>query len=174
MIRKTPLFSSIDQEKERIEKERELGEKIKRFNDIYLMLFLVVTIVIGFGSTSFAKEGLSYTIMFTLLSIGLWMFGHAYGFKSFNQDLEVQAKILAWFFASLVSSTVLLKFVVGVPTLNLDYSVVSIIVSVVLTSLSYRYLREAIPKIEKFQLFWILLQVVFGAVYVVFVLRIGL
>jgi hypothetical protein len=165
-----PLFPRIDAENSQKEKERELREKIKRFNDIFSMLFLVITIVISVGANSFAKENLSYTIMFTLLSLGLWMFGHAIGSKPINLDLEVQAKIFAWAYASLVAGTVLLKFATGVSTLDFNYSWLCILASVFLTFLSYLYLKEAMSERQQTvflrNLFFIVFFSLMYAVYV--------
>lgn len=169
MIMEEPLFPSEDKEKKQKEKERKLHEKIKRFNDIFSMLFLVITIVISVGAIRFPNENLSFTIIFTMLSLGFWMFGHAIGYK--YQDLEVQVKISAWVFASLVASTVLLKFAIGVSALSLEWSSFCIFVSIVLTILSSLYFKEVIFESKQPRLTMIVL-LFFGIIYAVYIYKI--
>ena len=131
------------------ESERKNRKKIKRFDDIYRMLFLVITIMVSFGSNTFEQVNLWTTIGFILISLAIWMIGHAIGAHSLGQETEVASKLLAWSLATLVAPIVFLKFAFKIPTLSYELVAISVLLSIGFTVLPYKWLREALSPTQQ-------------------------
>lgn len=85
-------------------------EKIKRFDDIFKVLFLVITIMIAFGSQESINLNLWNNLHFIIVPLVLWIIGHAVGTYVSLKGTESCLKIGAWAFASVAVSIVFLKF----------------------------------------------------------------
>jgi len=130
-------------------RKRENRNKIRRFDDIFRMLLIIITIIIAIGSNSFGNVNLWTTIIFILLALILWMFGHSIGAKPIFEDLEVWLKLYAWAFASLVAPIVFLKFALNVSTLSYSWVGVCVFASIFSTFLPYRWLGKMLSKRQK-------------------------
>jgi hypothetical protein len=82
--------------------ESTVTEKLKRFNEAYSLLFVVVTILLTVGATSFEKIDLSATVSFILVSLVAWIFGHLLGANQSFRHVEIQFKLTARLYASLL------------------------------------------------------------------------
>jgi hypothetical protein len=139
-------YRSVEEDKKK--KQRENRKKIKRFDDIFRMLFLVITIMISVGSNTFGNVNLWTTIGFIAFSLIFWMLGHAMGAYKFL-DTEVSLKLYAWAFASFVAPIIFIKFALGLSTLGFGWVVVSFFSSLVLTVSPYYYLRSALDSRQR-------------------------
>jgi cation transport ATPase len=124
----------------------ETKEKIKRFNDIYSIVFIVITILLSVGANTFAKENLAGTLIFTFGSLVIWALGHSIGAKASLQEKEIQIKIIAWFCASLVACAVILKYILGTTKLNPVISLWLMLASFLLTTAFFVYLRNGLSE----------------------------
>jgi hypothetical protein len=60
----------------------DVSEHLKRFNDIYTLLFVVITILLTVDITLFDLADFGLTILFTVGSLAVWTFGHLLGAKT--------------------------------------------------------------------------------------------
>lgn len=74
------------------------------------MLFVVITILLTVGASSFKKTDLGPTVSFILESLAAWLFGHLIGANQVLRHIEIQFKLIAWLYASLVASDVILTY----------------------------------------------------------------
>jgi hypothetical protein len=127
----------------------EVDERLKRFNDVYSLLFVVITILLTVGATTFEKANLGATITFILGSLAFWVLGHLIGAKPSLRHIEIQLKLIAWLYASLVASDVILKYALGVTDLTDVWSAFCIVASVGSGAVLFYYLREGIHRRDK-------------------------
>jgi len=90
------------------EDEKE-AEKVRRFDDVFRMLMVVMSITTSVG-LSLYKIDLRPALDYFLLSLGFWMFAHLTGSNEPLKNLEKEFKITSWFFALLVAGSTLAKF----------------------------------------------------------------
>lgn len=102
----------------------ELQEKIKRFNYVYFIVF-IITIMLAIGANTFAKDNLAGAILFSFGSLAIWVYGHLIGAKPSQQENEIKVKLIAWLFVSLVACTVILKYILNTTSLDSTLSIIS-------------------------------------------------
>ena len=124
-------------------------EQLKRFNDIYTLLFIVITILLTIDITLFDFSDFGLTILFTVGSLAVWAFGHLLGAKAGLRHIEIQLKLIAWLYASLVASDVIVKYALRASVLSGWWSSVCIIVSVASGLALFVYLRKGIRRWDK-------------------------
>jgi hypothetical protein len=107
-----------------------IAEKLRRFNDVYSLLFVVITILLTVGASSFEKTDLGPTVSFILGSLAAWIFGHLIGANQVLRHIEIQFKLIAWLYASLVAGDVILKYALDIPNLTGSWSALCIFFSV--------------------------------------------
>jgi hypothetical protein len=149
--------------------ESGVSERLKRFNDVYSLLFVVITILLTVGISTFEKTDLGATITFILGSLAFWVLGHLIGAKPSVRHIEVQLKLIAWLYASLVASDVILKYALGVTDLTDLWSAFCIVASVGSGAALFYYLREGIHRRDRAE-FSVILAVLVAALvlYVVY------
>lgn len=93
-------------------------ERLRRFNDVYSLLFVVITILLTVGADTFEKVNLGSTVAFILGSLIAWIVGHLIGAQTSLRHIEIQFKLIAWLYASLVAGDVVLKYALEIPNLT--------------------------------------------------------
>jgi hypothetical protein len=108
-------------------------EKIKRFDDIFRMLLLIVTILLSVGVGK-------VNLIFILVPLFWWMVGHAVGHK--YEDLEVECKLYALLFTSFIVIVMLIKSALGLSELSSLLRVASFFFSFTLTTMASQLFKE--------------------------------
>lgn len=147
----------------------DVNERLKRFNDAYTLLFVVITVLLTVGANTFERQNLGATIAFILGSLVAWVFGHLIGANSSLRHIEIQFKLMAWLYASLVAADVVLKYAFEVPNLTDLWSVLCIVASVCSGFALFYFLRAGIHRRDKDE-FSILIAVLAAALvlYVIY------
>jgi len=99
--------------------ETETSDKLKRFDDVFRMLILVMTITVSIGFRTYTGLNLWGTLGYFIMSLSFWMLAHIVGSNSLYSDLEVSMKLNAWVLASLVTASTFAKFGLKTETLDL-------------------------------------------------------
>jgi hypothetical protein len=146
-----------------------VSEQLKRFNDIYTLLFVVITILLTVDITLFDTIDFGLTILFTVGSLAVWGFGHLLGAQIDLRHIEIQFKLIAWLYASLVASDVIVKYALRASALTGWWSSLCIFVSIFSGLALFVYLRSGIRRRDKDELA-VLLAVLVAALilYVVY------
>jgi hypothetical protein len=131
-------------ERRRWNEQRENSKRIKRFDDIFKILFLVITIMISFGSQDSIDLNLWNNLYFIVVPLVFWIFGHAVGAYVTLKETEAGLKLGAWAFASVAVSIVFLKFALRSPVLSYEWFFVGVIFSIAITWLAFLYLKKAL------------------------------
>jgi hypothetical protein len=93
------------------------SEKLKRFDDIFRMLVVVMTVTTSIGLTTYKIELLS-SLPYFVMALAFWMLGHLAGSDERFREIEAQAKVIGWFLALLVTASTLGKFILKEPSLG--------------------------------------------------------
>jgi hypothetical protein len=124
-------------------------ERLKRFNDAYTILFVVITILLTVNITLFESADFGLTILFILASLAAWIFGHLIGASVELRHVEIQFKLTAWLYASLVAGDVVLKYALGLANLTGWWSTLCIFTSATSGFALFYYLRMGIRRRDK-------------------------
>jgi hypothetical protein len=139
-------------------------EKIKRLDDIFRMLLLVITIMLSVG---FGKVNL----VFILAPLFFWMLGHAIG--QFDGDSEILLKFTAWFYTSFIVIVILIKSASGLSELSITLRISSFIISLLPTALAIHWLTHTFDEerahIIRRRLWWIVTSFVPLLFYVYYI-----
>jgi hypothetical protein len=81
--------------------------------------------MLSIGAYTFAKVNLAVTILFSFVSLAIWVCGHLIGAKPAQRENEIKVKLIAWLFVSLVACTVILKYVLNTASLDSTLSIIS-------------------------------------------------
>lgn len=130
-------------------KQKENRNKIKRFDDIFRMLLLTLTIIISVGSITFEKINLLSALFFILTPMAFWMIGHAVGSYPNSDYIETEFKLLSWGFVSLAIPIVSFKFMLEGSTLSYELVGICTLISMGLTYLPYRWLKEILSDYQR-------------------------
>jgi len=122
-----------------------LYEKLKRFDDVFRMLLVVMTISMSIGLSTYSGFNLWLTLLYFVLSITFWTFAHLLGSNPLHTDLEICVKIYAWTLALLVTMSALAKSALKVSVLDFATKIPIAIVTLVFTIMAYHWLGELIP-----------------------------
>jgi hypothetical protein len=139
-------------------------EKIKRLDDIFRMLLLVITIMlsVGFGRVN---------LVFILAPLFFWMLGHAIG--QFDEDSEILLKFTAWFYTSFIVIVILIKSASGLSELSITLRISSLIISLLPTVLAIHWLTHTFDEerahIIRRRLWWIVTSFVPLLFYVYYI-----
>lgn len=131
--------------------QQSIKETFRRFDDIYRMFLLVVTITISIGSISYnsaLKIDLWSGLGFILLSLVTWMIGHAIG-EGDNRQFSLLLKMYAWISVSLVAFTTFLKFWLNTSTLGSSLVLMSVVFSLIATLLPFLWLSKTLSQSAK-------------------------
>ena len=123
-------------------------EKLKRFDDVFRMILLIITISITFSQAS-TEISLEPTLIWVFFALLFWIFGHIGGFYPDVKSPEIYLKLIGWFFLSLVSITVLSKLTLSTSILVENFSIFLLLCSYFLTLLPYAYFRKNLDEIER-------------------------
>jgi hypothetical protein len=126
-----------------------LSERLKRFNDAYKLLFVVIAILLTVNITLFDSADFALTILFSGGSLAAWIFGHLLGAQATLRHVEIQFKLIAWLYASVVASDVILKYALSLPDLAGWWSTVCIFASVSSGLALLYYLRAGVRRRDK-------------------------
>jgi hypothetical protein len=69
-----------------------ISDRLKRFNDIYTLLFVVITSLLTFNIALFDTGDFAFTILFILGSLSAWTVGHLIGANAQLRYVQVQLK----------------------------------------------------------------------------------
>jgi hypothetical protein len=130
----------------------DIFEQLKRFNDVYTLLFVVITILLTVDITLFDSADFGLTVLFIVGSLGVWAFGHLLGAKTDLRHVEIQFKLIAWLYASLVASDVIVKFALRLSVLSGWWASLCIVVSVLSGLALFAYLRRGIKRRDRDEL----------------------
>ena len=160
---------AFKREREELKKkeQNENQERIKRFDDIFRVLFLVITIMISFGSQGSINLNLWKNLYFIIVPLALWIVGHAVGTHPLLEGTEASLKLYAWAFASVAVSIVFLKFALNSPTLSYEWFFVGVIFSIMITVLAFLYLRKLLSPYLKRNLLIVILFELISLLYAV-------
>jgi hypothetical protein len=160
---------AFEKEKEELrnKEQNENRGRIKRFDDIFKMLFLVITIMISFGSQSPINLNLWNNLYFIVVPLTFWILGHAIGTYSTVIDTEAGFKLGAWAFASVAVSIVFLKFALRSPTLSYEWFFACVIFSIVITWLAFLYLKKVLSPYLKRNFMIVIVLEFFSLLYAV-------
>lgn len=122
----------------------ELVEKLKRFDDVFSMLLLVMTVTTSIGLNTYSGLDLWLTLGYLVVSLGLWALGHSVGFNSLFRSLEASIKQTAWVLALLVTGSTFAKFALRTSMLNLGARLLVFLVTLALTIVAYYWFGESI------------------------------
>lgn len=126
-----------------------VSDKLKRFNDIYTLLFVVITILLTVDITLFDTTDFGLTVLFVVGSLVVWALGHLLGANSGLRHVEVQLKLIGWLYASLVACDVVVKFALRLSVLSGWWASLCIVVSVLSGLAFFAYLRQGIRRRDK-------------------------
>lgn len=129
-----------------------ISEHLKRFNDIYTLLFVVITILLTVDISFFDLADFGLTVLFTVGSLLFWAFGHLLGAKSILRHVEIQLKLIGWLYASLVACDVVVKFALRLSVLSGWWASLCIVVSVSSGLALFAYLRHGIKRRDRGEL----------------------
>lgn len=143
-------------------------DKVRRFDDIFRMLLLVMTVTISIGLNTYSGINLWSTLGYFLMALTLWMFGHLIGSNEFHEDDEIVFKLTAWTFALLVTAVVLTKFTLKVSELGYVVKILIFLITIFVTLLVYSWFRELIHPIarRKFVLNIATILIIYGYGYI--------
>lgn len=127
-------------------KQEENTEKIKRFDDIFRMLLLVITIVL---SARVGNVNLWNNLGVIFLALALWMFGHAYGMRWSFGDIEIWFKLYAWAITSFIGSIILIKVVLLISIVSWEWVIFSSILSICITIPPLYWFRKMLNNYQK-------------------------
>jgi hypothetical protein len=132
--------------KEQIKRETEEKkvDKLKRFDEVFRMLLLVMTITTSIGLSSYRGIDLSFTLLYLLMALGLWMFSNLIGSNTSFSRLEILFKIHAWVLALLVTMSTFGKFWLKVSELNPTAKIPISVFTFILAFASYHYFDDTI------------------------------
>jgi hypothetical protein len=116
-------------------------------------VFIVIAIFLTVGASTFEKVNLGATIAFILGSLSAWIFSHLIGAKPSLRHIEIQIKLIAWLYASLVAGDVVLKYALEVTDLTSLWSAFCIFASVSSGLALFYYLRKGIHRRDRDEFF---------------------
>jgi len=123
------------------EEETRISHRLKRFDDVFRMLLLVMTITTSIGFTTYSGITLWGTLTFLVMALALWSLGHL----TPTRHLEIVVKLFAWSATLLVTTSTFAKFALKVSTLD-DMTKISVaVLSFILTVAAYLWFRSSIP-----------------------------
>lgn len=123
------------------EEETRISHRLKRFDDVFKMLLLVMTITTSIGFTTYSGITLWGTLIFLVMALGLWSLGHLTSI----QHLEIVVKLFAWSATLLVTTSTFAKFALKVSTLDDVTKIPVAALSFILTFAVYLWFRSSIP-----------------------------
>jgi hypothetical protein len=124
------------------QKQQLVTDTFKRFDDIFRMFLILVTIMMSIGSIS-NSSGVQINLWsgfgFIILSLIFWMLGHAIGEGDYRQ-LTVLLKSYAWISVCMVAIVTFFKFWYNLSTLTYSTVILSAIFAIVATVLPFSWL----------------------------------
>jgi len=137
------------------------SEKLKRFDDIFRMLVIVMTITTSIGLSTY-KIGLLSSLPYFVMALAFWMLGHLAGSSKLFRNIEAQAKVIGWFLALLVTASTLSKFILNEPSLGYYEKVGIGVFAYLLTAPAYYWFSEFVPPARR-RIYLLLLSVIMWA-----------
>ena len=160
-----------EQEYIRLKEEAEKKEKIrnrnrlKRFDDVFKMLLVIISITVSVGYNNFSGIKLWNTFFFLFFALAFWIFGHVVGdFNSYPEG-EPFIKLMAWSTAMLTATIVFYKFSFQVSILDFSGMAICGVIAFVLTLLAYIWLRNLLSRFHRRNLLPFILTVYYAVVY---------
>ena len=129
-----------------LQEEKERADRLKRFDDVFRMLLVVMTVEISLGFNSYTGLRLWSSFSFFLASLGLWIFAHLIGASKLSAEWEIILKLYAWSFAMLVTAVVLAKSLLKVSQLEGIVTAPIVLITLAVTLLLYRWFSGFIPE----------------------------
>lgn len=138
-----PTEEEICKQYEEEEQEKKTN-KLKRFDEVFKMLLLVMTITTSIGLSSYTEIDLFFTLLYLVTAPSLWMLGNLIGSNPLSSEWEILFKIHAWVLALLVTMSTFAKFWLKVSELNSIIKLPISFFTFILTFWLYQYFNEAI------------------------------
>jgi len=117
-------------------------EKMKRFDDAFRMLLIVMTVTTSIGLSTYEGLSLQFALAYLVMSLIFWVAGHLLGSNPIFGGVEIGLKINAWITAFLVTTSTLAKFALRVPVLDLGPKIFIFIVAGALAFATYSWFES--------------------------------
>lgn len=130
------------------EEKTKRADKLKRSDDVFKMLLVVMSTTTSFGLTTYSGIDLWRTIGYFLASVCLWMIAHLAA-SSPRFHGEIYFKVTAWFLALLVTTATFGKFLLKVSILDSTAKLVVVLVTFVLIIFVLNWFGELIPAYQR-------------------------
>ena len=127
-----------------MEHREEKAEKLKRFDDAFGMLLIVMSITTSIGLSIYSVLDLRVALGYFVASLGFWMTAHLAGSNPLFDDLEIVMKLTAWVLALLVTGSTFAKFALKVSILDFGAKVLVSTVTLTLSFAIYWWFGELI------------------------------
>jgi len=121
-----------------LKEKADIREKIKRFDDIFGMFLIFITILLSVGSATVTIGILVYF----LFPLALWISGHALG--ATKLPWEIIFKLSAWFGLTFLSLILLINFVFGSSILNFEWIFIFGFSLIILNLLPFFWLKKGV------------------------------
>ena len=136
----------FENRRKQIEKEekKKIADKLKRFDEVFRMLLLVMTVTTSIGLSSYSEINLFGTLVYFVMALGFWMLGNLLGSNVFMRDLEIILKLNAWFLVLLLTASTFAKFGLKITLLDPLTKIPIAVSTFMLTILAYNYFEDII------------------------------
>jgi len=128
-----------------MELNKEKAEKVKRFDDAFRMLLMVMTITTSIGLSTYTGLNLWVTLLYFVMPLVFWVLGHLVGSNPLFDDLEIVMKITAWVLALLMTTSTFAKFALKAALLESVAKIPIVAITSVLTFATYCWFGDLIP-----------------------------
>jgi len=118
-------------------RDEKIAEKMKRFDDVFRMLLLVMTVTTSIGLSTYEGLSLTVALVYLVMALFFWMLGHLFGSNLLFRDFEILTKINGWVIAFLVTATTFAKFALGKSILDLTPKLGIFVIAGVLALATY-------------------------------------
>ena len=123
-------------------------DKLKRSDDVFKMLLVVMSTTTSFGLTTYSGIDLWRTIGYFLASISFWMVAHL-GATSSRFYHEIDFKVYAWFLALLVTTATFTKFWLKASILDSTAKLCVVLITWILACFVINWFGELVPARER-------------------------
>jgi len=125
-------------------RDEKIAEKMKRFDDVFRMLLLVMTITTSIGLSTYEGLSLTAALVYLVMALFFWMLGHFFGSNPLFRDFEILSKINGWVIAFLVTATTFAKFALNRSILDLAPKLIIFFTAGALALMTYLWFESYI------------------------------
>lgn len=125
--------------------ETERADRLKRFDDVFKMLLVVMTITTSIGLSTYSGVNLWSTLAYFIMSLAFWMVGHMIRSNSLFVYHEIMMKLYAWSIGLLVTASTYAKFALKVSTLDWVAKIPVFTITLALSLVTFKWFKESVP-----------------------------